>query len=112
MNSTGVAMKIIAVLACPYGSVFTYLAAAALKNEGQKRDIELFVETQGNMGTQYRADPSDIKQADLIILTKDKAINDENRFKGKLTLFIHIRDALEQPEEVLHKVVQMLDKNG
>lgn len=104
-------MKIIAVLACPYGSVFTYLASAALKSAAHKRNMELSVETQGSMGTEYTASPADAEQADMIILTKDKAIEKKDRFAGKLTLFIHIRDAFEQPDAVLEKAAKMLNKD-
>lgn len=76
-------MKIVAVTACPSGVAHTYMAAEALKKAGEKLGVEIKVETQGGIGIENVITEADLANTDYVVLTKEVAIKNEERFKGK-----------------------------
>lgn len=76
-------MKIVAVTACPSGVAHTYMAAEALKKAGEKLGVEIKVETQGGIGIENVITEADLTNTDYVVLTKEVAIKNEERFKGK-----------------------------
>ncbi len=76
-------MNIVAVTACPSGVAHTYMAAQAIINAAEKAGHNVHVETQGSIGIENELMPIDIEEADVVILTTDIGIKNEERFKGK-----------------------------
>ncbi len=76
-------MNIIAVTACPSGVAHTYMAAQAIVNAAEKNGHGVHVETQGSIGIENELSATAIQEADVVILTNDIAIKNEERFKGK-----------------------------
>ena len=73
-------MFIVCVAACPIGVAHTYMAAEALKREGEQRKLEIKVETQGSMGIDNALTQEDIERADVAIVASDIAIEGRDRF--------------------------------
>lgn len=56
-------MNIIAITACPTGVAHTYLAEANLKKNAKKIGINILVETQGAVESEYIFTQEDIKKS-------------------------------------------------
>jgi len=74
--------KIVAITACPTGVAHTFMAAAALENEGKRLGYEVKVETRGSVGAKNQLTAEDIKNADVVIIAADIEV-DLARFVGK-----------------------------
>ena len=72
-------MKFLAVTACPSGVAHTYMAAEAIEKACRERGIEVKVETQGSIGIENEITADDVKDADIVILTKDMPIKNEEK---------------------------------
>ncbi|MBC7658918.1 MAG: PTS transporter subunit EIIC [Chitinophagaceae bacterium] len=92
--------KLVAVTACPTGIAHTFMAAEALKNQAQKMDIEIHVETQGNVGAKSLLTFAQIKEADAVIIAADTAV-DLARFAGKILYRTNTGTALEKAAMVI-----------
>lgn len=68
------------------------------------------VETQGSIGVEDQLTAQEIKDADVVILTKDMAIIDEERFEGKKIVRVNISDLVSKTEPILKKVEAALSK--
>ncbi|MBU5309715.1 PTS fructose-like transporter subunit IIB [Ligilactobacillus saerimneri] len=101
-------MKIAAVTACPSGVAHTYMSAEALQVAAKDQGYECHVETQGQIGIENRLDPQYIKDCDVVILTNDIGIKDEDRFKGKLVLRVKAGALIKQSSPILHKLAEKL----
>ncbi len=99
-------MKIIAVTACPSGVAHTYMAAESLKKAALKLGVEIKVETQGGVGIENHILPEDVKSADYVILTKEVAIKNEDRFHGKRVIKVKITDAVKKAESIIEKAME------
>lgn len=75
-------MNIIAITACPTGIAHTYLAEANLKKNAKKLGLNILVETQGAVDSEYIFSSDDIRNADAVLIAADKVI-DMSRFAGK-----------------------------
>lgn len=104
-------MKIVAVTACPSGVAHTYMSAEALKKAGEKLGVEIKVETQGGVGIENVITEDDLKNTDYVILTKEVAIKNEDRFKGHKIVRIKIADAIKKAEEIINKLKEHYEKN-
>jgi len=96
--------KIIAVTACPSGVAHTYMAAEALETAAKSRGWQVKVETQGSLGQENTLTENDISEADLVILTKDIGIQDEERFSGKTIVRVNISDAVKRADAIMTKI--------
>ncbi|KGD72032.1 PTS system fructose-like transporter subunit EIIB [Tatumella morbirosei] len=96
--------KIIAVTACPSGVAHTYMAAEALETAAKSRGWQVKVETQGSLGQENTLTENDISEADLVILTKDIGIQNEERFSGKTIVRVNISDAVKRADAIMTKI--------
>ena len=101
-------MKIVGITSCPSGVAHTYMAAEALESTGKKRGHEVHVETQGSIGIENKLTQEQIDQADVVILTKDMAIIEEDRFEGKKIVRVAISDLVAKTELILEKIEQAI----
>jgi len=99
-------MNVIAVTACPSGVAHTYMSAEALEKAFKSTGHNVKVETQGSIGIENKLTSEDIKLADYVILTKDVAIQDEDRFKGKVIVRITVGEAIKKADAMVKKLEQ------
>lgn len=102
-------MKIVAVTACPSGVAHTYMAAEALQVAAEDAGDECHVETQGQIGIEHELDPKYIQDADVVILTTDIGIKNEERFKGKLVLRVKTGMLINQSPALIKKLEEKVD---
>ena len=93
-------MKFLAVTACPSGVAHTYMAAEAIEKACRERGIEVKVETQGSIG---------IENADIVILTKDMPIKNEEKFGDLPKASIAISDAVKKADAIVGKLEATLN---
>ncbi|WP_302821034.1 PTS fructose-like transporter subunit IIB [Fusobacterium ulcerans] len=105
-------MKIVAVTACPSGVAHTYMAAEALKKAGEKLGVEIKVETQGGIGIENVITEADLTNTDYVVLTKEVAIKNEKRFKGKKIVRVKIADAVKKAEDIVKKLIEHYNSNN
>ena len=97
-------MKIVAVTACPSGVAHTYMAAEALKKAGEKLGVEVKVETQGGIGIENVITEADLANTDYVVLTKEVAIKNEERFKGKPVVRVSAGDCINKAGAIMAKL--------
>lgn len=97
-------MNIIGVTACPSGVAHTYMAAESLEEACKENGVSVHVETQGSIGVENELKPDEIKEADVVILTNDIGIKNENRFKGKPVLRISTSDCIQKGPVIIKKL--------
>lgn len=96
---------VIAVTACPTGIAHTYMAADALKKQGNEMGVEVKVETNGSTGVKNALTKEDIERADGIIVAADKQV-ETARFNGKKVVFVPVVQAMKKPEELINKAIK------
>lgn len=101
-------MKIVAITACPSGVAHTYLAAESLMIAAKKNNVEIKVETQGSIGIENELTAKDIVEANVVILTNDIGIKNEERFKGKPIVRVGTGDCLKKADALIKKLVEKL----
>ncbi|WP_458258078.1 fructose PTS transporter subunit IIB [Spiroplasma endosymbiont of Dactylopius coccus] len=74
--------KIIGVSSCTTGVVHTYMCKELLETAGKELGYQVHIECQGQKGPEYVLTEQEIKEADVVILATDVAI-DLERFIGK-----------------------------
>lgn len=97
-------MKILAVTSCPSGVAHTYMAAEALEKAAKARGHEIKVETQGSIGIENEIKKEDIAGTDVVILTKDMAIKNKERFEGIPVVNVAIGDVIKKTVPMLEKI--------
>lgn len=95
-------MKYVAITACPAGIAHTYMAAEKLAEAGVAAGHEVNVETQGSIGVENELTPTQISEADAVIIAADKSI-DLDRFDGKRVLVTGVAEAISHPAELLER---------
>ncbi len=103
-------MKIVAVTACPSGVAHTYMSAEALERAAKARGIEVKVETQGQIGIENRLSVEDIKDADVVILTKDIGLKETDRFKEKKIVKVGVSELVKKADQIVKKLEEMINK--
>jgi len=101
-------MKILAVTACPSGVAHTYMAAEALTKAAQKKGHIIKVETQGAIGIENAITAADVVDADIVILTKDMAIKNKERFAGKTIINVGVGDAVRKADIIVAKAEEVI----
>jgi len=94
--------KIVAITACPTGVAHTFMAAAALEEEGKRLGYQIKVETRGSVGAKNQLTDEDIKEADLVIIAADIEV-DLARFNGKKLYKTSTGLALKKTEQEIKK---------
>lgn len=97
-------MNIIAITACPTGVAHTYLAEANLKKNAKKMGLDILVETQGAVESEYVFTPQDIQRADIVLIAADKVI-DLSRFAGKNVIQVSVTRAAKDAAGLLQGIV-------
>lgn len=92
--------KIIGATGCPTGVAHTYMAQEALEQAAEKMDVEIKVETHGQVGVENELTASDIEQADAVIIAADKDVHDE-RFVGKRIIDVSVGKGIKEPEKLI-----------
>lgn len=105
-------MKILAVTACPSGVAHTYMAAEALAKAAKQRGHSIKVETQGAIGLENVITAEDVAEADIIILTKDMAIKNKERFAGKTIINVGVGDAVRKADIIVAKAEEVIAQKG
>lgn len=103
-------MKLVAVTACPSGVAHTYLAAESLEVAAKKNNVDIHVETQGSIGIENELTMEQITGADVVILTNNIGIKNEERFKGKPVVRVSAGDCINKGEAIIKKIQQKLAK--
>jgi fructose-specific PTS system IIB-like component len=99
-------MNIVAVTSCLTGVAHTYLAAEAIEKAFKAAGHTVKVETQGSIGVDNTLLSFEISAADYVILTKDVAIKDEERFNGKTIVRVTAGDAIRKVDSIVKKLEQ------
>lgn len=97
-------MKIVAVTACPTGIAHTYMAAEKLEQAARALGHQIKVETQGAMGIENELSPAEIRAADGVLFAVDIAVEQAERFEGKKTLTVPVKEAIKDPAGVLKRL--------
>ena len=97
-------MKILGVTSCPSGVAHTYMAAEALKKAALAKGHEVKVETQGSIGIENVITMDDVKDADVVVLTKDVSLADLERFDGKPPVKVAISDVVKKSNKIIEKI--------
>lgn len=101
-------MKLIGVTSCPSGVAHTYMAAEALEIAAKAKGWDVKIETQGAIGIENELTLEDVASADVVLLTKDIAIKNEERFAGKKIVRITVTQAAKQAPDIITKLESML----
>lgn len=104
-------MNVVAVTSCPSGVAHTYMAAESIERAFKDAGHNIKVETQGSIGIENRISQEEIKKADYVILTKDIAIKDEERFQGKTIVRVAVADAIKKADAIVKKLEQHYASN-
>ena len=95
---------ILAVTACPTGIAHTYMAAEQLSQAARRMDISIKVETNGAAGVRDALTEEEIRSCEGIIVAADVAV-DVDRFRGKPVVFVPVRDAIRNPENLIRRIL-------
>ncbi|MGT2750530.1 PTS fructose-like transporter subunit IIB [Streptococcus orisasini] len=103
-------LRLVAVTSCPSGVAHTYLAAESLQVAADKLNVEMYVETQGSIGTENELTAEQIKLADAVILTNAVSIKNEDRFKGKPVVRVSPGDCIKKSDLIVKKLQEKLGR--
>lgn len=104
--------NLVAIVNCPLGMAQTYMVAAALKEECEKRGYKLKVETQGVFGSVYTLDTVDIQESDVVILALGKELPEDLvwRLKDKKTFRRDVKAFLTQTSILIDELEEELSQ--
>lgn len=97
-------MKIVCVCACTSGIAHTYLAKAKLEKAATELGDEIYIETQGTIGTENALTPEQIAEADVALLAVDIATTGNERFKNIPTVKVGTSLVVKAPKKLLKKI--------
>ncbi|WP_434341797.1 fructose-specific PTS transporter subunit EIIC [Mycoplasma putrefaciens] len=92
---------VVAITACPTGIAHTYLAQEKILEYAHSLGMNVKIETQGRRGIENALTEEDIKNAKVIILAHDKAIEGMSRFNGYKVLDTSTKDAIHNGKELI-----------
>lgn len=101
-------MKIVAVTACPSGVAHTYMSAEALERSAKAKGVSVKVETQGSIGIENKLTATDIKDADIVVLTNDIGLKHTERFDGKKIVRVGVSELVKKSDQIVEKIIQHL----
>lgn len=96
--------KIVAATGCPTGIAHTFMAAEALQKAAEKLNVEIKVETHGQVGIENALTPQDIKEADGVIIAADKDVQ-ADRFHGKPVVDVPVAKGIREPETLIQQII-------
>lgn len=74
--------SIVGICACPMGVAHTYMAADAIEEAAKKLGYKVRVETQGAGGIEDKLTPSEIAEAELIVIASAVKLAGSERLEG------------------------------
>ncbi|WP_409294292.1 PTS fructose transporter subunit IIC [Peribacillus sp. SCS-26] len=97
-------IKIVAATGCPTGIAHTFMAAEALKIAARKLNVDIKVETHGQVGIENALTAQEIKEADGVIVAADKDVN-AGRFAGKPVVDVPVARGIRDAEELIQTII-------
>ncbi|MDF7638251.1 fructose-specific PTS transporter subunit EIIC [Lactobacillus sp. ESL0791] len=95
---------IVGVTACINGIAHTYMAQEALIKAGEKRGVDVRIETNGSEGVKDKLTPDEIRRAKGVIIASDKKV-DMPRFDGKPLTNHPVVDGINKPDELVDAIL-------
>lgn len=95
-------MKFVGVTACPTGIAHSAMAAEALEQAALEKGHDIEVEIHGAAGADF-VDPDVIREADAIIFATDASVAERDRFAGRPSVEVRLREAIDRPGEVIDR---------
>ncbi|HDG1708137.1 TPA: PTS fructose transporter subunit IIB [Kluyvera ascorbata] len=102
-------MNIVGVTSCIAGLAHTPMAAKSLEKEGTHLGHRVSIEQQGAMGIMDRLALQDIADADFVLIAADRAIEEEERFAGKIIIRVKIGQCVSHAADVIAKCVAAVE---
>lgn len=104
-------MKFVGVTACPTGIAHSAMAAEALETKAKEMGHEIEIEIHGASGAEF-VDRQVIRDADAIIIASDATVSERNRFDGKPTVEVRLREAMDKPGEVIERAMKAAESGA
>src|SRR5918997_2594761 len=104
-------MKFVGVTACPTGIAHSAMAAEALETKAKEMGHEMEIEIHGASGAEF-VDRQVIQDADAVIIASDATVSERNRFDGKPTVEVRLREAMDKPGEVIERAMRAAEKGA
>ena len=101
-------MKIVGVAACTSGIAHTYIAREKLLSAGRELGHDIYVETQGTIGTENGLTSEQIKNADVVIIATDIKIGGMERFKGKNIVEVGTSVVIKSPKALIKNIEEQI----
>lgn len=95
---------LIGVTGCPAGIAHTYLAAESLERGAQALGYQIKVETNGSIGVKNSPTPTEIDQADAVIVACDKQV-EMGRFTGKRLIKTNVKAPIKDAEGLINQAL-------
>ena len=95
-------MKFVGVTACPTGIAHSAMAAEALEEAAREKGHDIEVEIHGASGAEF-VETSTIRDADAIIFALDASVAERQRFDGRPSVEVRLREAIDRPAEVIER---------
>lgn len=95
---------IVGVTACINGIAHTYMAEEALIKAGEKRGLEVRIETNGSEGVKHELTADEIKRAKGVIIASDKQVK-MARFDGKELVKHPVVDGINKPDQLVDDIL-------
>ena len=92
--------QLIAATGCPTGIAHTYMAQEALEQAAKRKGITIKVETHGQIGVENELTPTEIKEADAVIIAADKDVHPE-RFAGKRIIDVSVSTGIKEADRLI-----------
>src|SRR5829696_4706983 len=103
-------MKFVGVTACPTGIAHSAMAAEALEQAAIDKGHDIEIEIHGASGAEF-VDPQVIKDADAIIFALDASVAERQRFAGRPSVEVRLREAIDKPADVIERAEEAV-KSG
>src|SRR5690625_4132310 len=97
-------VKIVSATGCPTGIAHTFMAEEALKKAAEKLEVEMKVETHGQVGVNNKLTKQEIQEADGVIIAADKDV-DAGRFVGKPTIDVSVGAGIKDAEKLINQII-------
>ena len=103
-------MIIVGIAACTSGIAHTYIAREKLVQAGEKLGHEMYIETQGTIGTENELTPEQINKADVVIIAADIKVGGKDRFKNKKIIEVPTNTVIKAPTALIQKVEELINQ--
>ena len=100
---------VLAVTACPTGIAHTFMAAKALEQAGEKLNISIKVETNGQEGVKNQLTQDDIDHCTCIIVAADKKV-EMQRFEAKKVIQVPVEMGFQKLKSLFKKQIMAMVK--